>query len=401
MPKGTLTMNLNQTEFFQNPYPFYEQIRLSGIPFWLEHKQATLKNKGVWLFSSYDVAIEIFKSNQFSKNIVSQRTEGIATCFDLHLLHRDPPDHERLRRLIMPYFSVVAMSQLEAMMEQATHALIDALFQKPEIDFMAEFAEQLPLNVIAHMMGLPTSDMAKVRQWSLDIGNGFDSIIGSDQVHAAQRQALGAYLDYVKTAIRAKRNHPGMDIISALNLAHEQGSISEDELTGMIGFLIFAGHETTINLIGNGMLTLLQHQAQWQLLKDKPQLIESAIEEILRFESPEQRSSFRMLKKDMTIGGHKIAAGEQVGVIIGAANRDSAVFNNPHQFDITRTPNKHLAFGSGVHQCLGLHMAKLEAKIAITTIMQRVPNIHLLQELPKWRRNSFFRGLETFPAGIH
>jgi cytochrome P450 len=393
-------MDLNQTEFFQNPYPFYEQIRLSDKPFWLAHKQDTLKNKGVWLFANYADALQIFKSNQFSKNIINQRTEGIATCFDLHLLHRDPPDHERLRRLIMPYFSVVAMSQLEAIMEKITHELIDALLQQPEIDFMADFAELLPLNVIAHMMGLPKSDMPKIRQWSLDIGNGFDSIIGSDQVHAAQRQALGAYLDYVKAAIRTKRNHPGTDIISALNQAHEQALISEDELTGMIGFLLFAGHETTINLIGNGMHTLLQHQTQWQLLKDNPQLIDSAIEEILRFESPEQGSSFRMLKQAMVIGGHEIAAGEQVGVIIGAANRDSVAFSKAHEFDITRTANKHIAFGSGAHQCLGLHMAKLEAKVAITAIVQRIPNIQLLQMQPNWRHNSFFRGLETLPASL-
>jgi pimeloyl-[acyl-carrier protein] synthase len=301
----------------------------------------------------------------------------------------------------MPYFSVVAMSQLEAMMAQVTHELIDAILQKPQIDFMADFAEPLPLNIIAHMMGLPRTDMPKVRQWSLDIGNGFDSIIGSDLVYVAQREALGEFLDYVKSAILAKRNHPGNDLISVLNQAHQQSAISEDELTAMVGFLLFAGHETTINLIGNGMNALLQYPQQWQALKDNPQLINSAVEEILRFESPEQRSSFRILKQAMTIGGHELAAGEQVGVIIAAANRDSQAFNNPHQFDIARTENKHLAFGSGVHQCLGMHMAKLEAKIAITAIAQRMPNIHLLQERPHWRRNSFFRGLETLLVGIH
>jgi cytochrome P450 len=183
-----------------------------------------------------------------------------------------------------------------------------------------------------------------------------------------------------------------------LNHANNQGLISDDELIAMVGFLIFAGHETTINLIGNGMNTLLRNQEQWQLLKNNPLLITSAVEEILRFESPEQRSSFRILKQNMTIAGHEVKAGEHIGVVIGAANRDAEVFSYPNQFDITRESNRHLAFGSGVHQCLGIHMAKLEAKIAIAAISQRMPDIRLLQDQPNWRRNSFFRGLETLPA---
>ncbi len=391
-------MNLNQYEFFQNPYPFYEQIRLTGKPYWLEHKQPTLNNHGVWLFLGYSEALQIFKSSQFTKSILSHRTEGNISLFDLHLLHRDPPDHQRLRGLIAPYFSLVAMSKLEAIIEQVTHELIDAMLQKPEFDLMADFAEPLPLNVIAYMMGLPKSDMSEIRQWSLDIGNGFDSIIHSDQVFVLQKEAIGAFLEYVKSAILTKKNHPCDDLTSVLNHANNQGLISDDELIAMVGFLIFAGHETTINLIGNGMNTLLRNQEQWQLLKNNPLLITSAVEEILRFESPEQRSSFRILKQNMTIAGHEVKAGEHIGVVIGAANRDAEVFSYPNQFDITRESNRHLAFGSGVHQCLGIHMAKLEAKIAIAAISQRMPDIRLLQDQPNWRRNSFFRGLETLPA---
>lgn len=395
-----LDMDLNRTEFFHNPYPFYEKIRLSGKPLWLEHKQPNLKNKGVWLFTGYADALTIFKSDRFSKSVLSQRQKGAATSFDLHLLHRDPPDHERLRRLVAPYFSVVTITKLEAQIEQLAHQLIDAIEKRSEADLIKDFAETLPLNIIAKMMGLPESDMMKIRQWSIEIGNGFDSIIGTDEVYMRQRHALAELLNYVHEAIDFKKKQPANDLITQLNQACQQALISEEELIAMVGFLLFSGHETTINLIGNGLLLMLQHPDQWETLKSEPSLIHAAIEEILRFESPEQRTSFRMAKEAMVIAGHEIMPGEQVGVIIGAANRDSLAFETPHRFDIRRTPNKHLAFGSGAHQCLGMHMARLEAKVAIAVMAQRLPDIRLQQQQPCWRRNSFFRGLETLPVYI-
>lgn len=388
------SIDLKHPDFFRNPYPFYAQMRTLGQPVWLPHQQDSL-SEGVLLFSRYDDAIEIFRqTSALSKNIRSVRPPGAASAFDLHMLHRDGEDHLRLRRLVSDYFSPQAIQRLRPAMTEMADSLLAPLAHRESFDIMAEFAERMPLLMTARLIGLPPEDMAQVRAWSLLLGEGFDSLLATPDVLARQKQALSELMAYVGHLMQTGKGRADVSLLSFLVAACEAGQLAPDELAAMIGFLLFAGHETTINLIGNGLWLLLSHPEQWHMLREDPSLMADAVEEILRFESPEQRTSFRLTNEALDINGVIVEPGRQIGVIIGSANRDEAAFRNPDVFDIRRTPNRHLAFGLGLHQCLGKTLARVEANIALTRVLHHFPSLRLRQDEPRWRRNSFFRGLD-------
>ncbi|MBR7801039.1 cytochrome P450 [Undibacterium fentianense] len=389
-----MSVNIRQAEFFQDPYPFYEKIRSSGEPLWLEHEQDS-SSRGVWLFSRYADAMDVFKNTQtISKNIRSVRTHAMQHPFDLHLLHRDGADHLRLRRLVAEFFAIKAVTSLEGKIQAQVNLLIDTFPKDVSFDFVEVFCERLPLFVIATIIGIPYSDLTKIREWSLILGDGFDSLLARHANLPARQVALNEFTLYVQQLVNVKKNEHDGSLLNFLLEQKDSDSISIEELVGMCLFLLFAGHETTINLLGNGMSALLSHPDQWCLLKAEPSLIPSAVEEILRFESPEQRTSFRITTAPVTIGEWRLEAGQQLGVFIGSANRDSSVFENPDQFDIRRQHNPHLAFGIGLHHCLGKTLSRVEARIALATLVQRCPTLQLAETPFVWRQNSFFRGLE-------
>jgi len=395
-----LVLNLNHPEFFQDPYPYYAALRAQREPHWLplSHDQDS-SSEGVWLFSRYSDALSIFKqSSRTSKNIRSIRPQESATAFDLHMLHRDGQDHLRLRRLVSDFFSVQHLRRLEPRMRTVAKDLALEVRQAGQADLIAKLAEPMPLRLIAELIGVPQDDMPRVRSWSLALGEGFDSVRTSSDIRARQRDALQGFLEYLRGLIEDKRRAPDHGLLSFLIEAEQDGDLSEEELLAMMGLLLFAGHETTVNLIGNGLWLLLSHPDQWHQLRREPGLIPSAVEEILRYESPEQRTSFRIVVEPMDISGTRMEPGQQVGVIIGAANRDEAEFANPGLFDVRRSPNRHLAFGFGIHNCLGKNLARLEARIAIAVVLEELPNLRLMDTLPDWRENSFFRGLSSLRA---
>jgi len=394
-------MQLNNDDFFQNPYPFYSAMRQAQHPFWLPHHQDNSTSQGIWLFSRYADALSIFKqTSTISKNIRSIRPPGKSSPFDLHLLHRDGQDHLRLRRLVAHHFSSNYLTKLTPRITRIAENLILSFIQKGEGDLLYDFAEAMPLHVIAELIGVPTEDMAQIRAWSLDLGEGFDSLLISKAVQEKQKQALSAFMDYTKKLIKAKHQLVDGSLLEHIVSTHLSGKLDQDELTAMLGFLLFAGHETTINLIGNGLWLLLSNESNWQLLREDTALIPSAIEEILRFESPEQRTSFRITPQVLNINGFTVEKDQQIGIVIGAANRDSAAFDQAHRFDLRRTPNRHLAFGLGIHHCLGKTLARIEAQIAIGKAVELMPSLRLKGYTPLWRRNSFFRGLTTIPAQL-
>ncbi len=395
-----MQLNLNQPDFFQKPYPFYQQIRDSGSPFFLPHDQKT-SSKGVWLFGGYADAVAIFKeTSSLSKNLRAIRPAGSSTPFDLAMLHQDAPDHLRLRRLVSGYFSAGFLSRLEPRIEAIANELITALRKLPEPDLVRDFAEPLPLRIIGELMGLPPADLDQIRVWTVVLGDGFDSVMATDAVLGKQRQAMSAYLAYIEDLLARPSGIPDSSLLRYLIACETQGKLNREELVGMVGFLLFAGHETTINLIGNGLWLLLSHPDQWNVLRRDSDLLPGAIEEILRFESPEQRTSFRIAVEPMELAGVRLEKGQQLGVIIGSANRDAAVFDNPDEFDIRRTPNLHLAFGLGLHRCLGTHLARMEAKLAFKQFLARCPSLRLARDDVTWRKNSFFRGLEALPVRL-
>ncbi|MFZ6818040.1 cytochrome P450 [Undibacterium sp. Ji22W] len=399
-----MTVNIRQEDFFQNPYPYYAEIRRTGQPLWLPHEQDST-SQGVWLFANYADALTIFKNNHsISKNIRTVRPRAIQHPFDLHLLHRDDADHLRLRRLIAEFFSLKAIAQLEPIIQQQTDYLIDALTDRlpdrQSFDFIAEFCEPLPVFVIASMFGVPQHDMQKIRRWSLILGDSFDSLLVKHANLDERRLALNEFISYVQHLIQTKRDQPDDSMLSYLLEREGQQLISSEELIGMSLFILFAGHETTISLLSSGTSLLLSHPAQWALLQAEPDLLSGAIEEVLRFESPEQRTSFRLTIEDTEISGFTIPAGQQIGVFIGSANRDSSAFERADEFDIRRQHNPHLAFGIGIHHCLGKTLSRVEAKIAFATLLSRCPGLCLEESTLTWRKNSFFRSLETLTVSV-
>jgi cytochrome P450 len=381
-------------EFFQNPYPYYEQIRESKTPFFLPHNQQST-SQGVWLFANYAEALEIFRAgSEISKNLSAVRPAGIKQLFDLHLLHRDGKDHLRLRRMVADYFSLQAIQKLEAHIECVAEALIDDFKQYGVIDLVDEFAERLPIKVISRIVGVPEHYSPQIRLWSRFLADSFDSVKANEETAQKQAYALHEFTALARSLIAQKKSAPEDDLLSFL-VAKQDDEISEDEVLAMTIFLIFSGHETTISLIGNTLGLLLKHPDQLHDLCGDLSLINATIEESLRFESPDQRTSFRITSESLEICGHQLMAGQQVGILVGAVNRDPLIFKQANRFDIRRTENPHLAFGIGIHHCLGKTLARTEARIGLRCLLQRFPNMLALRERLLWRENSFFRSLEN------
>ena len=392
-------VDLRDPSFLENPYPTYARLRALDVPYWLEHHQDT-SSPGLWLLSRHADAVGIFRETEaISKTISAIRTPGTATAFDRHLLYRDGDDHLRLRRLIADFFARKTIAQLEAIITDTADQLLDELCDRPTFDLAADFATPLPLTIIARVIGIPAGDMRDIRNWSTTLAVSFDSTQSCPENLLEQRTALQAFLAYIDAQVRLRRSAPDSSMLGYLVAAQGRGEIEADELSGMIGLLLLAGHETTISLIAIGSWLLLNHRDQWNMLCATPALATRAVEEILRFESPTQRSTFRVVKESFSWRGHRFAPGDQISVIIGSANRDELVFDRPDRFDITRLANRHVAFGHGLHDCVGKWLARTEGQIALQRLVMRMPDLQLDPHIPPvWNRNSFFRGMRTLPV---
>jgi pimeloyl-[acyl-carrier protein] synthase len=386
--------------FFEDPYPAYRALRAAGGPQWVAQARS-VTSEGFLLFGTYEQAVAIFKQAQgVSKNVQAMRPPGAASAFDLHVLHRDGADHLRLRRLIADAFSPGAMAALQPVIDAAARGLARQLRERGGGEFVADFAQPLPLAVLAAFMGLPPGDMPDVRRWCFELCDGFDSLLADATILARQKAALGALLAYIES----KLANPGAlvpgGLLARLVAAQQREELSRQELIGMTGFLLLAGHETTVSLLGNGLWLLLSNEAQWRRLREQPGLAASAVEEILRYESPEQRTSFRIVREGFDVAGFAVEPGQQLGIAIGSANRDERAFERPDEFDITRTPNRHVAFGVGLHHCLGRSLARVEGVAALRALVELTPEVKLVEPTVRWRRNSFFRTVAALPVTV-
>jgi cytochrome P450 len=311
------------------------------------------------------------------------------------MLTRDPPDHTRLRWLVQKAFTPRMVERLRPNIEQIADRLLDRMSARRESDFVAEFAFPLPATVIGELLGVPTQDQHKFRHWSQHL------ILGIDQTLPARMRkdapvAITQFLEYFRGLVTARRGHPADDLITALIAAEEsQQRLSVDELLGTCQLLLVAGHETTTNLIGAGMLTLIRHPDAFEQLRSTPALLPSAIEELLRFESPVQRVP-RMALEDIDIGNTRIPRGQRIAVCLAATNRDPEVFEDADRLNLAREPNPHLAFGHGIHFCLGASLARLEAQIAFACVLRRFTDIQVAGT-PEWSPNRVIRGLRSLP----
>jgi cytochrome P450 len=315
------------------------------------------------------------------------------------MLFLDPPEHGRVRRLAAAAFTPRRVAHLRDHIQSIADSLIDAVFDAGSMDVMADVANPLPAIVTAEMLGLPSSDHEVLKHWSAD----FAEMLGNFQHNPGRTAQVLRSLDemtaYFHDAIRRHAVHPTQGLLHALAAAEVDGDrLSEDEVVANVIVTMVGGQETTTNLIGNGLLTLLRHPVALNRLRDDPRLMPSAVEELLRFESPSQHTA-RLAPADTSIGGHRIAAGQAVISVMGAANRDPQRFPDPDRLDLTRRDNRHLAFGWAGHFCFGAPLARIEAHIAFETMLRRLPDLHLRSGPLRWRPNLGLRGLTELHVG--
>jgi cytochrome P450 len=320
-----------------------------------------------------------------------------------HLLGVDPPDHSRLRRLVAIPFTPKYIEGLRPRVQAIADTLLDAVqaradeTRRREMELIGDFAYPLPLTVISEMLGIPLADRDNFREWS----QAAVSFTPDDRANPEVTAKLIEFIAYLRRLVAAKRFNPGDDLLSGLVLAEAEGDkLSENELLSMIFLLIVAGHETTVNLIGNGMLALFENPEQRARLQEDPNLLKTAIEEMLRYYGPVEMSLTRWVRQDTELGGQRLRRGEQIMALLASANHDGEQFPNPEVFDISREPNRHAAFGTGIHSCLGATLARLEGQIAFATLLSRLPDLALAipRDEVRWRDATFLRGLTQLPV---
>ena len=312
------------------------------------------------------------------------------------MLRLDPPDHTRLRSLVSKAFTPRAVEALRPRVEEIVRDQLDAVAANGGMDVIRDLAYPLPVTVIAEMMGVPAEDREQFKRWSdeaiLALG------VGTPENVRRSRTAAKELAAYFARFVDERRREPREDVLSILLTAEEAGdNLSTEEVFSTCNLILIAGHETTTNLIGNGLLALLRHPDQFEALRDDPSLAASAVEELLRYDSPVQLTA-RFALEDIELEGHTIKAGQQVALLLGAANRDPAHFADADHFDITRESNDHVSFSNGIHFCLGAALARLEAEIAVPAMLEHFPNMRLATEELSWHENIVLRGLKSLPV---
>jgi len=390
---GPVQFNPLLPEVIDDPYPLYRRLRTQDSV-----HQTPL---GMWVLTRYDDVALFLRDPRFGRRgfgeIISARFGH--TGFTNTMLLQDPPDHTRLRTLVSRAFTPLAIEGLRGQIQGIVDGLLNAMLDRGEADLIADFAYPLPVSVINEMLGVPAEDRTLFRQWSFDIARSLDAIVLPDPDVIARGRAAGAAIgSYFEDLIAERRRTPRADLLSAMIAVEEAGDrLSTEELlaTGLLLFL--AGHETTTNLVGNGMLALLRHPGEFRRLRQDPALVESGVEELLRYDSPVQRVS-RLAYEDVTVGDRTILAGSVVLGLLGAANRDPDQFPEPDRLDLGRRDNRHLAFGWGIHFCLGAPLARLEGQLAFATLLRRLPRLALATERVEWRQTATLRGLAALPV---
>jgi cytochrome P450 len=391
------TFNPMDPEFLADPYPTYHRLR--------EEDPVHHSPMDFWVLTRYEDVAAVLRDPRFIKEplvsmVAARFGVSVPPGVGLSMLDRDPPDHTRLRSLVSKAFTPRVVEGLRPRIQKMVDDLITRAEAVGTMDLIEEFAYPIPVNVICEMLGVPVDDHERFKGWSLDIARGLDSVwlpLESEipKRSGAARHAIG---DYMRGLIAERRASPRGDLLSALIAAEEAGDkLSEDELIATCILLLIAGHETTVNLIGNGTLALLRHPEELRRLRKTPGLITSAVEELLRYDGPVQRTA-RITSTEVTIGGRTIPKGEMVMPFIGAADRDPSQFPDPDRLDLGRADNRHIAFGWGIHFCLGAPLARVEGQIAIDTLVRRLPGLALVDAEPEHRQSLTLRGLKALPV---
>jgi cytochrome P450 len=399
---------LRSTGSLENPYPIYSLLRkvrpVLRIPL------QGIEGPGAWMMTRYADVHAILRDPRFSADrlrapivrdnldrlppFLRQSGQGLRT-----MLVMDPPDHTRVRKLVNKAFTPKRITALRHHIESIVHGCLDEMAEAGRCDLIHDLAEPVPAIVIAELLGVPPEDHRRFREWSSKLIAGVSAGGDASLQHGAA-QAGERILDYLREIIAARRAAPRDDLISAMIQAQEErDALSDLELLATSNLLLLAGHETTTNLIGNGMLALLRNPEELERLRRDPDALPGAIEELLRYDSPVQ-ATVRVATEDVEIGGEAIAQGSMVLLSIGAANHDPAVFEDPDRLDVGRTPNPHLSFGLGTHFCMGAELARLEGEIALGQLIRRFDTIRLEDDAPEYRPNPILRGMSRLEVAL-
>jgi cytochrome P450 len=385
--------------FVEDPYPFYAALRrLSPV-----HALAP----DSWLLTRHADVLAVYRSSAASSDKQAEfapRLGAGSAIYQHHtssLVFNDPPLHTRVRRILMGALNQRAIARMEAGLHTLVNGLLDRLADEPRPDLIEHFAAQIPVEVIGNLLDVPHGEREPLRGWSLAILSALEPAPGAAVLEAANRATTG-FLDYLRRLVAQRRAQPGdpeADVLTRLIQGDAQGELSEAELLHNCIFLLNAGHETTSNLIGNGSHALLTHRGEFERLRAEPALIATAVEELLRFESPLQLNN-RRATAPIELADRVIPAGHFVTLAIAAANRDPAVFEEPDRLDIARKPNSHLAFGQAAHACSGMNVARLEGRIALAALVARFPRLALAGP-PERDPRVRFRGFRHLPVELN
>ncbi len=404
-PRELVPTGLFSKDFIANPFPLFMQMRSAGA---VVEVPAPFRpgKQSLWLVTRLEEAVQVLKNQVFTVDptmisrdenvpLAEQRMGRPGRVLGASMIAVDEPDHRRLRSLVSKAFTPKYIQGLRPGIQKIADGLIDRVQDQGRMDLVDDYAFPLPINVISNMLGVPSEGQELIREWSELFAGGMAS-------QDAPRVAITEkFMEYLSQVIAEKRAHPQDDLISQLVQIEEEGDrLNESELLSMIALLIFAGHETTSNLIGNGMLMLFDHPEQLERLKADLSLVPSAVEEFLRYNGPVLSPAPRFATEDIALGGQQLHRGDMVMTMLAAANRDESQFTDAEELDIARSLNRHVAFGQGIHVCLGAPLARLEGDIAFTTLLSRLPDIRI--DIPRdeitWKGNFALRGLSSLPV---
>ncbi len=405
-PTVTIPTQFSEPMFRADPYPVYAALRQNAPVVSMKSPFGT----NSWLITRYEDVVNGLKDSRFSSDSRRHQTEQnqmqawwmprVFSILQYSMITSDDPVHQRLRNLVHVAFTPKRIEHMTTRIEQITNTLLDQAECKPEIDLVKEFALPLPLTIISDLMGVPEDERTGFYR---DIAPFMESLAGSSLKMLSQFPNATRLMHFFERMIDLRRREPQDDLITALVQAEQEGDrLTEDELLSMIFLLLLAGHETTVNLIGNGTLALTQYPDQLQLLHENPALIDRAIEELLRYSNPVEHGTNRFVSEDVTLHGVTIPKHSSVLLMLASANRDEAAFEKADRLDLARSPNRHVAFGLGAHYCVGAPLARLEGKIAIHALVQRYPNLKLMvrpEQVP-WRTAVAVRGVKSLPIRL-
>ena len=395
--------NLLKPEIKADPYPLYARLRVEDPVHWDEAM-------GFWVMTRYADIAAALRDTRLCKGLgiraalnrvpedEKATAQPVFDVFSRQMLYADPPYHTRLRALVNQAFTPRVVAKMEPHIKEVVDGLLDAVQDTGRMDVIEHLAYPLPVTVIMELLGLPVEEREQFKKWSDDFMATLGVVRQTPEIYRAAARSLGELTDYIHGIRPELVAHPRDDLLSALATVAEAGDrLDNDELVANSILLLGAGHETTTNLIGNGLLALIRHPDQMQQLKGNPSLIPNAVEELMRYDNP-VHIVWRYAAEDLEVGGNKIRQGQFINLMVGAANRDPEQFPDPDRLDVARDQGKHLGFGLGIHFCPGAALARLESAIAFRRVLQRMPNLALESEDLDWETSPTFRGVKSLPV---